>query len=238
MRYLELTLPTPADNLACDEALLDLCEEADEEILRCWEPRDYFVVLGLATPYRQEVRLAACRRRRIPILRRISGGGAVLQGPGCLNFSLILRVDHRPALASITATNRFILERHRNTLEPLVGEAVSLQGSSDLTVRCLKFSGNAQRRRRRCVLFHGSFLLGFDIPLMEQVLRLPRRQPAYRHGRPHADFLTNLRVPSGMMKAALRQAWGTTGTLRRVPLDRIEALVTARYASDAWNYRF
>ena len=37
MKQLDLTLPSPAENLACDEALLDWCEEnGGEEILRFW----------------------------------------------------------------------------------------------------------------------------------------------------------------------------------------------------------
>ena len=45
----DLTLPTPEENLACDEALLDLCEAGGAgELLRFWEPPSYFVVLGYA----------------------------------------------------------------------------------------------------------------------------------------------------------------------------------------------
>jgi lipoate---protein ligase len=48
MQLLELTLDTPAENLALDEALLLATEAAGEpqETLRIWEPRLHFVVLG------------------------------------------------------------------------------------------------------------------------------------------------------------------------------------------------
>jgi len=37
MNYLDLTLPSPEENLACDEALLELCDEGlGDEVLRVW----------------------------------------------------------------------------------------------------------------------------------------------------------------------------------------------------------
>src|SRR6266852_576362 len=105
MKYLDLTLPSAAENLACDEALLDWLEEKGEpEVLRVWEPREHFVVLGYANKAFLEVNLEACLKRRIPILRRCSGGGTVLQGPGCLNYSLLLKIAGEPALRSISQT--------------------------------------------------------------------------------------------------------------------------------------
>src|SRR5215475_5161081 len=92
MKWLDLTLPAPEENLACDEALLDLCDDGfDHEILRCWEPQQHFVVVGYSERVEKEVDRAACAARNIPVRRRTTGGGTVLQGPGCLNYSLILK---------------------------------------------------------------------------------------------------------------------------------------------------
>src|SRR5204863_6569004 len=110
--------------------------------------------------------------------RRCSGGGAVLQGPGCLNYSLVLRLDSHPALHTVTGTNRFVMERNRAALESFLirgtppqealfsksdignwKSEIAVRGHTDLALGDHKFSGNAQRRRRRAVLFHGTFLL-------------------------------------------------------------------------------
>src|ERR1041384_1929474 len=93
MKLLDLTLPTPEENLACDEALLDLCEtDGDDGILRFWEARQHFIVLGYSNKAGTEANLPRARQYSVPVLRRCTGGGAVLQGPGCLNYSLILRI--------------------------------------------------------------------------------------------------------------------------------------------------
>ena len=113
MEYLDLTFADPASNLACDEALLDWFESSpfDGALLRLWEPQSYFIVLGHSTRVSDEVNLAACDNRALPILRRMSGGGAVVQGPGCLNYSLILP-SASYQLKSIGAAFRYVLERH------------------------------------------------------------------------------------------------------------------------------
>ncbi len=207
MKYLDLTLPTPEENLALDEALLERCEsDPGEETLRFWEPQNYFVVLGYSNRLKKEVKLDSCRKDGIPVLKRITGGGAVLQGPGCLNYSLILRTDRDPAFRSIASTNLEILNRHREALLPVVGP-VRIRGSTDLTLDSRKFSGNSQRRKRKALLYHGTFLLHFDLPLMERYLPLPSREPDYRAHRSHSDFLVNLGICPAAVKEMLRRCW-------------------------------
>ncbi len=239
MKYLDLTLPTPQANLACDEALLDWCEAGHaSEILRFWEARESFVVVGYANKIATEVSLPACRAHNIPVLRRCSGGGTVLQGPGCLNYTLILKIQESGPLHSITETNRFILQRHQESLTALTGEAIEIHGSVDLTIAKRKFSGNAQRRKRLCLLFHGTFLLQFDIPLMETFLGMPSKQPNYRQNRSHADFLMNLNAPASSVKSTLQRAWNAIEPLENVPSEQIESLAQQKYSADEWRFKF
>lgn len=229
MQSIDLTFPTPEENLACDEALLDLCEEGYEhEILRFWEPCQYFVVLGYSNKMTSEINRIACRKGRVPVLRRRSGGGTVLQGPGCLNYSLILKIAG--PLQSITATNEFVLQRHKDAMERVGAPLIQVQGTSDLTIGGLKFSGNAQRRRRGFLLFHGTLLLSFDISLMEEYLLRPSKQPEYRRDRSHKDFLMNVRLPADVVKETLRRCWNAAEALNKVPFARIAELAMGGYS--------
>jgi lipoate-protein ligase A len=239
MKLCDLTLQTPEENLACDEALLDLCEAGDcDELLRFWAPPQYFVVLGYANKAATEINLPYCRQTSVPVLRRCTGGGTVLQGAGVLNYSLILRIDDSGPCRSIPATNQFVLERHRDALAGLLSAPVEWRGQSDLALGGLKFAGNAQRRRRRFLLFHGSFLLHLDLGLLEKILPQPSRQPDYRINRSHSDFLINLNVPDHAIKAALGKAWNATTPLDAIPFDQIALLTREKYALDEWNLRF
>jgi lipoate-protein ligase A len=239
MKYLDRTFSTPQENLACDEALLDWCEDGfPDEILRFWEPRQHFVVLGYSNRIRAEVNLDSCKALGIPVLRRCTGGGTVLQGPGCLDYALILRIDGDSPLASISRANAFIMNRNRSALGLITGGNILIQGHTDLTLRGLKFSGNSQRRRRRFLLFHGSFLLNLDLSLVEQTLHMPSKRPQYRRDRPHKDFLTNLNLPADDIKHAMKQVWKAPESLADIPQGRIEQLAQRKYATDAWNFKF
>ena len=213
MQYLDFTCPQPADNLLCDDALLTLRERGEvDDVLRVWAPSRLAVVVGRSNPEFVEVRLGECRSRGIPLLRRPSGGGTVLIGPGCLNYSVVLRTDTNPSVSTIGKTNRFAMERNRGMLERATGQPVAVEGFTDLTIDNRKVSGNAQYRRRNVVLFHGTFLIGLDLALVEELMDLPSVAPDYRHRRSHTEFLMNLDVPGTSLKDGLRAAWSQYDT--------------------------
>ncbi|HZD41498.1 MAG TPA: lipoate--protein ligase family protein [Terriglobales bacterium] len=239
MKYLELTFADPASNLACDESLIELLEETNSEdgILRLWEPSSYFVVLGYANKLLSEVDGPACLRHGIPVLRRFSGGGTVLQGPGCVNYSVILPT-RSPALDTIKGAYRFVLERHQRCVENLLGTPVEIRGVSDLAIHGKKFSGNAQNRKRHFVLLHGTFLLDLDLGLVQTCLRMPAKQPRYRQSRRHEDFLRNLQLETETISKSLKATWGAMSEFVDVPVARIEELVEERYGCRDWTCRF
>lgn len=237
MNFCDLTFPIPEENLACDEALLDLAESGlGGEILRFWEPSDFFVVVGYANKVAEEVHQVFCESNGIPIFRRCTGGGAVLQGPGVLNFSLVLRAEAE--LHNIPAANRFILRRHQSALAEMLSAPVEIKGHTDLAIGGLKFSGNSQRRKKRYLLFHGSILIDLNIEMVEKTLLFPSREPEYRLGRSHSDFLLNLKLPSELVKSALRKRWDAAQPLREIPAAHIASLGREKYSRPEWNHKF
>jgi lipoate-protein ligase A len=130
------------------------------------------------------------------------------------------------------------MNRNRNALGLITGGNILIQGHTDLTLRGLKFSGNSQRRRRRFLLFHGSFLLNLDLSLVEQTLHMPSKRPQYRRDRPHKEFLANLNLQADDIKHAMKQVWKAPESLADIPQGRIEQLAQKKYATDAWNCKF
>lgn len=238
MKLLNLTLPSPEHNLACDEVLLNLCAEGGAECLRFWEPSRTFVVLGYADRFHREVNVETCRDLDLPILRRKSGGGAVLQQPGCLNYSLILRIGSDGPTRSIVRTNEYVMETLARAIRSDFGFEIKVQGFTDLALNDRKISGNAQRRLHRALLFHGSFLLQTDLSLISKILPFPSRQPAYRRGRSHEEFLANLSLKKDDLRLAIQNVWRTEGVIETLPMDRIEELVQKIYGNVAWTQRF
>jgi lipoate-protein ligase A len=233
-------------------------------MLLFWEPRETFVVVGYANKVASEVNVAACEARGVPIYRRCSGGGTVVQMRGGLNYSLILPIREHSPTRSISSANRFIMEKNCEAIQsaisvrdlplnrpadifsPSGGEgwdegAVSVRGHTDLCLGDLKFSGNSQRRRKHFLLFHGTLLLDCNLERIGELLLMPLLQPEYRASRSHADFVTNLKLPAETVKAALAKVWGATlGPVREVklPMEEISKLAREKYATKEWNWRF
>lgn len=238
MQLLDYSAISPAENLALDEALLDFAEEQEgSPTLRFWESPRYFVALGYTNRASTETDVEACNVRDIPILRRATGGGTVLQGPGCLNYALVERIEAGQAM-NVGGTNDAVMSRVRGALQPLVEGEVAIQGHTDLTWRGLKFSGNAQKRRAHFFLFHGTVLLDFDLELVGRVLRPPSKEPAYRGKRPHGEFITNVPLQREIVKSALAAAFGAHERSEERPMERVRQLMENRYERPEWNFRF
>lgn len=272
MTALEFPLLQPAEILAAEEVLLDAAEAGTiGETLAFWESSQHFIVLGYGNKVATEVNQPACERLSIPILRRISGGGTVLQGSGVLNYSLVLRSEANTPLANINGANQFIMQRNAEALTQLLNSSdgkwerrltdglgqfecvkpvtdrrsdrvVEVQGHTDLAIGGQKFSGNAQRRKRTHLLFHGAILQSLDLELLDKVLPMPSLQPNYRGGRSHRDFLTQLQVPANDIKQALCHAWFTTAdasldSLLKEWRGSVEKLVSEKYSRADWNFR-
>jgi lipoate-protein ligase A len=233
MRFLDLTLPTAAENLALDEALLLRAEGGEGgEVLRVWEWPQLAVILGAGCRLTDEVDETACRANSVPILRRASGGGTVLLGPGCLLYSLVLDAERTPELAGIRSSYAFILGRMAETFDN-----AEPAGISDLASEGRKFSGNAQQRKRRFLLHHGTLLYAFDRERVARYLPPPSRQPEYRAGRDHAAFLRNLDLPAEEIRRRLRAAWDAETTEMNWPQERVRILVEEKYTREEWIKR-
>ena len=229
------------ENLALDEALLI---EADQgrgvPVLRFWEPRTYAVVLGASRRLRDDVLVDACREDGVPILRRSSGGGTVVVGPGTLNVTLVLPDSGAAGLSAVETAQRYVLERIARSIQGL-GRPVTIEGRGDLALRGRKCGGSAQRRLKSWFMVHCSILNDFAIERIVRYLAIPDKQPEYRAGRPHQEFLCNLDLPRGILVNALCGEWSpgsSPGPAPTWPRTVFNSLLAEKYANPAWIARF
>ena len=238
MQLLDLTLPSAEANIALDEALLETAEASgnDEEVLRIWESPQPLVVIGRSSRINDEVDRDVCAAANIPVLRRSSGGAAIVAGPGCLMYAVILSYTKRPYLAKLD-------EAHRAALEPLAAAldrklpGVVKAGTSDLAFEGRKFSGNSLRCKRTHLVYHGTLLYDFPLETVGKLLKTAPRQPEYRQGREHLDFVRNLPLSRAELRQAVLDAFPTTAMLTDWPRRMTEQLVAEKYALAAWNAR-
>lgn len=179
-----------ADQLAAEWAMFEAVDAgAAADGWRLWEADRPVVVAGRTNRIGELVNEDACRADGVPILRRQSGGGAVVLGPGCLNYAVVCSLVSRPVLLDVEASFRLIL---RQVVERLDVAGVVLVDRADLALDGRKVSGNAQRRGRRALMHHGTILYDFDPALAVRYLTEPSRRPAYRGARTHPEFMGNL----------------------------------------------
>jgi len=238
MKLLDLTLDTPAANLALDEALLLQVENdaGAPEVLRLWESPANFVVLGRSSKIADEVNLSWCEQNGIPVLRRSSGGGTVVAGPGCLMYAVVLRYAGREQLRMLDQAHRFVMQKIQAAVAA-TGVSCSIEGISDLAVDGKKVSGNALRCMRNAFLYHGTLLYGMDPELVANCLGTPARQPDWRQQRGHSKFLTKLPVAAKSLKDSLILQWDADSELPGWPEISVHNLVTEKYSRSEWSTR-
>jgi lipoate-protein ligase A len=234
-------------NMAADECLAAEAERRGSLVLRFYGWSETTISLGGFQKIDEARQLEAIRG--VPLVRRPSGGGTVVVAPGCLMWTVV--EPHPDGAPPIEAIHAGMLGPLASAVSAALAAAggpsrrVERRGTSDLVLTAggtgpaadRKVSGNALRVRRHGVLYHGTLLDACDLDLVGRVLRHPPREPDYRAGRPHAEFLANLGLGREALDRAVRAAFHATAAAADWPRDRVARLVRDRYASVEWTAR-
>jgi lipoate-protein ligase A len=201
-------------NLALEESLcvqlttFDLCGG-----LRFWENCNTIVV-GISDPLSKNIpepelsklhtylpslqtTLPKKNLHHLAIARRASGGGTVFQEKDWnINYSLFVNVKIKKELFPIHDSYQILSNLILKALTSCGVDAV-LAGKSDLSIQgeteLLKISGNAQFRKRDCLVHHGTLILSQKlIERVKEILKHPPLEPDYRKGRSHEKFISHL----------------------------------------------
>jgi lipoate-protein ligase A len=225
----------PAFNLACEEYAL---KELKLELLMLWR-NSPAIIIGKNQNALAEVDLDYTAAHSIPVIRRLSGGGAVFHDLGNINYTIInrLREDDFSNYARFTAPLRDFL-KHK-------GLQAELNGRNDLVIDDMKFSGNAQTVSGEWILSHGCLLFSADLSRMAGALR-PRPAKIKSHGvESIRSRVTNLadHLPSALSADGFfseladwfAQSCAGTFELCTRDLERIEQLRAEKYLAWEWN---
>jgi lipoate---protein ligase len=162
VRCIQLETTDPTLNLAAEEWLLN---NTATDVFMLWR-NDKAVIVGRNQNTLSQIDEAYVRDHGIPVVRRLTGGGAVFHDSGNINFTFI----------AVGETGRDIDFRRFTT--PIVdalcdmGVACAFEGRNDLVIDGKKISGNAQHIWRDRVLHHGTLLFAADMADLSGALRV------------------------------------------------------------------
>lgn len=170
-----------------DAALMDDLESPYRSL--AWIPPGPVVVLGCSSRLEQAVEEERVRLDRVPVQRRPSGGESMFLSPRMAAISLTLDLGARPLPRTLfDATGAALI----GALEGLGVTGLSVRGTSDLTLGERKVLGSAIYQRGTRLFYHAVLNVAEEPAMIQRYLRHPAREPQYRQGKLHEDFVTSL----------------------------------------------
>jgi len=238
---------SPRMNLALDEVLTSRVGEGRRRpTLRIWEWDESAVVIGSFQSYRNEVDPEGAARHGFDVVRRISGGGAMLMAAGqIITYSLYVPAS---LVAGMTFADSyaFLDDWVLQALRSLGIDAV-YQPLNDIASSTGKIGGAAQKRLANGgVLHHATLSYDIDGQVMTEVLRIGREKLSDKGTTSAAKRVDPLRSQTGLPRAEIIERFIETfrsltgaedGAITADEYADAEALVESKFATDAWLHR-
>lgn len=159
--------------------------------IKVWVPEKTVVVLGASQKPEEEINVAEVQKAGIPVFKRAGGGGAVILSPRCICYGILLP---REGIPPIQKTLEYFAGLFQSYLDQEHQLSSSLRGNGDLCLDQKKILGSSLYLPRGVVLYLASVLVEDSLDLIGQYLSHPSREPDYRQGRDHSEFVTALQT--------------------------------------------
>ena len=241
MKYIPNYSTDPADNLAYEHFLLT--NKIQTEPLLFFYINKPSVIIGRYQNAFAEVNLEYVWRHGIPVIRRMSGGGAVYHDYGNLNYSFILPNDND--MLDFAKLTKPILQ----ALHAMGAKGATLSGRNDLEIDGKKFSGTAMYKKDSHILLHGTLLFRSDMSRLNDILQVRPDKIMSKGVKSVRSRVTNLvdylddeyrKMSTAEFKEALMaklQNVDVTGyTITMPELRLVNDLKAEYYGNHQWNF--
>ena len=238
MLYIYNKNTNPYFNLAAEEYVL---KEFQEECFMLWR-NEPSIIVGKNQNTLAEINLDYVRQHKIPVVRRLSGGGAVFHDLGNLNFTFIVNED----VSSFSDFRRFT-QPIIDVLRKLSINA-EFSGRNDITIDGKKISGNAQYYYKNRILHHGTLLFSSSITDLSAALKVRPVKFEDKGVKSVSKRVTNisehLKEPITIeqfidliMNHIREQTRGSEMyEFTQEDIEKIEKLVREKYSTWEWNF--
>jgi lipoate---protein ligase len=237
IRVLETGYNPAALNMAIDEALIENIDQAP--ILRIYGWMPAAISVGYFQSIKDEVDLEKCSQLGVDVVRRLTGGGAVLH-----EFELTYTFITKQYPQNIMESCKWICDAIVMSINRL-GFNASFIPLNDIVVNGKKVSGSAQTRRNGVLLQHGTLLLGVDVDKMFSVLKVPSEKLRDKIIKDVKERVTSLAGTTfDDMASSLKTSFSEKFDARLVAdslsteeVSRAKWLAERKYSSKDWNFR-
>ena len=183
MIWIQRDSTDPFFNIAAEEYIF---RNYEEEVVMLWI-NDPCIVVGKHQNTIAEINIDFVNKYKLPVIRRISGGGTVYHDPGNLKFTFI-RKGKKGQLVDYAKHTGPIIDALKN----LFVDAI-LEGKSNLTIGGLKFSGNAEHIFKERILHHGTLLFNSNLDLLEESIKVKHKDYQDQGVKSIRSAVTNIR---------------------------------------------
>jgi lipoate---protein ligase len=238
MLFIDNNLTNPNFNLAAEEYIL---KNFNEDVFMLWR-NEPSIIVGKNQNTLSEINYEYVKEKSIPVVRRLTGGGAVFHDLGNLNFTFISTDDAK-------SFNNF-----RKFTQPIIDILKELSvdaefsGRNDLTISGRKFSGNAQCNYKNKVMHHGTLLFTSIITDISSALKVKPSKFEGKGVKSVASRVTNisehLKGPLTILefKDMIMKHISQTNTDYKIykfsedDLNNIKKLYDEKYNTWEWNF--
>ena len=237
IRVLETGYNPATLNMAIDEALIESIGEAPVLRIYGWLPAA--ISIGYFQSIKEEVDVEKCSQLGVDVVRRLTGGGAVLH-----EFELTYSFMTKQYPQNIMESSMWICDAIVMSIKRL-GFDASFVPLNDIVIDGKKVSGSAQTRRKGVLLQHGTLLLGVDVDKMFTLLKVPSekiRDKIIKNVKERVTSLTGTTFDemASTLKASFAEKFLATlvaDNLSSEEISRAKWLAEEKYGSKEWNFR-
>lgn len=154
-----------------------------------WRPERKYIVLGRSNNADTSLFLDDVIKDDIVIFKRPSGGETVLISANTLVISVKIKIDN------ILDTHKYFKIINERIIHALTGigvKNISTKGISDIAIGSKKILGSSIYRDKNKLFYHAVLNISESPETIGKYLKHPSREPDYRKGRDHKDFITSL----------------------------------------------
>ncbi len=168
-----------------DISILDSVNDFDYYI---WNPDKLYIVLGRSDDFESAVVKEQADENNATVVKRPSGGHSVILSEKTIVVSLLFKTNELNTKEIFKKSNAFIID----ALTKLGVDNITEKGISDICIGNKKILGSSIYKKSDKVFYHAVINHSEDVNLIQNLLKHPKKEPDYRAGRNHKDFVTSI----------------------------------------------